>query len=82
MYKLSIYSPLASRERGQYPSSPFVHLSIGSHTEENGRILLTAQLMTDKEVDEAVDDFMRELEEFRQAAKKELLTLQSKQLTK
>ena len=82
MYKLSIYSPLASQKKEQYPISPFVHLSIDSRADENGRILLTAQLMTDKEVDEAVDSFIRELEEIRQEAKKRLRSLQSKQLAK
>lgn len=82
MYKFSIYSPLRAWKRGELPVSPFLHLSVGTYFEEEGNILLSAQLMTGKEVDEVVDQMKLELDEFRMKAKKELKLLQDKMLQK
>jgi hypothetical protein len=59
-----------------------VSIAVGWHTDEGGQLLLTPQLMTDREIDEAVDGLIKELEEFRKAAKKELMTLRARMLAK
>jgi hypothetical protein len=46
--------------------------------ESDGRLILTSQLMTDAEIDDEVDGLIKELEQFRKAAKKELLSLRAK----
>jgi len=78
MHRFAIYSPLGVWEKGDYPVSPFVHLSAGMYSEEDGRVLLSAQLMTDLEIDHVVDGLKKELEEFRAKAKKELKSLNDK----
>jgi hypothetical protein len=80
MYKLALYSPMRSWKKGQPPISPFVSVAVGAYTEADGQLLLTAQLMTDSEIDYEVGVLMKELEEFRKAAKKELRTLKAKML--
>jgi len=82
MHRLAMYSPLRAWKKGEMPLSPFVNMSVGTHSGSDGRILLSAQLMTDQEIDYAVDEFKDELEEFRNEAKKELLTLKAKMLQK
>jgi hypothetical protein len=82
MSKFSIYSPLREWKRGEYPVTPFLYLSTGTHYQVEGNLLLSAQLMTVKEVDEVVDQMKLELEEFRIKAKKELKSLQEKMLQK
>ena len=83
MYQLSVFSPLSSWKKGDYPVAPFVHISVDFHSEEeDGRILLSPQLVTDNEVDNAVDALIRELEAFRKAAKKELRLILTRQLEK
>lgn len=79
MHTLALHSPFRSWKNGELPVSPFVSLTVGTHTEdETGCYLLTPQLMTEAEIDYEVNRLIKELEEFRKAAKKELLTLQSK----
>lgn len=80
MYKLALYSPLRSWKKGQPPTSPSVSVAMGAHTEADGQLLLTAQLMTDSEIDHEVEVLMKELEEFRVMAKKELRTLKARML--
>jgi len=80
MYKLMMYSPLRSWKKGQLPISPFVSIAVGSHTETDGHLLLSPQLMTDDEIDNEVEKLVKELEQFRTSAKKELKTLRAKML--
>ncbi len=75
MHRLAMYSPLHARKEGDYPLAPFLHLSVGTHSEEQGHILLSSQLMTDSEIDYVVDEMRQELEEFRKNAKRELKSL-------
>jgi len=78
MHRFTIYSPLGAWTKGDHPTSPFVHLSAGTYSEEQGRVLLSAQLKTDSEIDYVVDELKKELEEFRTKAKKELKSLHEK----
>ena len=80
MHRLSMYSPLREWRKGEYPVAPFVHLSVGTHSESQGTVLLSPQLMTDQEIDETVNQLRNELEEFRKKAKKELQSLRKKML--
>ena len=83
MHRFALYSPLSKWTKGNYPLSPFVHLSLGAYpSESDGRVLLSAQLMTPGEIDYVVDQLQAELEEFRVAAKKELQKLHEKMLQK
>jgi acyl-CoA reductase-like NAD-dependent aldehyde dehydrogenase len=80
MSRLSVYSPLATWKKGEYPITPFVHVAVAFHSEADGQVLLSPPLMTEKEVDDEVDALVRELEAFRQSAKKELATILAHQL--
>ena len=83
MHRLALYSPLSKWPKGGYPLSPFVQLSLGTYSpESDGRVLLSAQLMTPGEIDYVVDQLKAELDEFRIAAKKELRKLREKMLQK
>ena len=58
-------------------SSPFVHISIGYYTKEKDHILVSPELMTDKEIDQSIDSLLNDLEHVRDRAKSELLKLRN-----
>lgn len=78
MNKFTIYSPFRAWKKGELPADPFVSLEARMHIESNESILLTPRLMTDAEIDYEVDGLIKELEQFRKAAKKELTSLRAK----
>lgn len=78
MRNFTLYSPFRQWKKGDPLSSPYVHLSIGTHSVSKEHILLSPRLMTDGEVDETVERLKEELEEFRKKAKKELRDLRAK----
>ena len=78
MHRFSLHSPLQAWKPGDYPLSPFVHLSLGTYIEDQGRTLLSAQLMTEQEIDEVLRNLKAELDEFGKLAKNELRDLRSK----
>ena len=78
MNRLAMYSPLRDWEKGQLPTSPFVHIMVGTCSKEAGHVLLSPQLMTAGEIDEAVAQMRAELDEFATKAKRELRELKSK----
>ena len=80
MPQLLLYSPLHKWKSGDYPVHPFVHLSVVYNVEKDGQLLLSPQLMTDREIDETVDGLVQELEVFRRSAKKELKVIIGRQL--
>lgn len=82
MPTITLHSPLSNWRPGDYPISPLVHISLSAYSQHAGVILLSPQLMTDKEIDEAVDRLKAELETIRKAAKKELKKILALQLTK
>jgi hypothetical protein len=75
-----MYSPGRQWKKGDLPFSPFVSIAVGTYSAEKGEILLTAELMTDQEIDYAVESLKAELEEFRKKAKLKLTTLREKML--
>ena len=82
MNKLIMHSPLRNWEKGEIPVSPFVAIAVSSHSESDGKILLSTNLMTDSEIDYYVDHLIKDLEKFRSSAKKELKSLRAKMLEK
>lgn len=82
MNKFKMFSPLRDWKKEELPAAPFVSLAVGAHIETHGQVLLTPQLMVDSEIDYEIDGLIKELEEFRVMAKKELRTLQSTMLNK
>ena len=82
MSSLTLVSPLASRKPGEYPLSPFVHIGVGDAPSLSGQAILSPQLMTEHEVDHAINLLVAELEKLRLLAKLELRTLQAKLLAR
>ena len=59
--------------KGDKPFTPFVHIHLSEHqSDSKGHILLSPQLMTDKEIDEAVNSLVKQLENVRKKAKLKL----------
>lgn len=58
-------------------SRPFVHISIGNYAKEKDHILVSPQLMTEREIDESIDLLLKDLENVRTRAKRELLRLRN-----
>jgi len=53
---------------------PFVRIYLSSHSVDNdGRSLMSPQLMTEKEVDETINYLIEQLEKARKKAKSELI---------
>ena len=77
MYSLAMYSPLSKWRKGDPLSPPFVCMSVGIHSapEEENEILLSSELMSEQEIDHAVEALKNELEEFRIKSKQELKRL-------
>jgi hypothetical protein len=78
MNRLQLYSPLQKASSQQFPTPPFVHAMVGTCAKEDGHTLLSAQLMTDGEIDEFVTQMKSELDEFAVVAKKELRKLKQR----
>lgn len=78
MSSFAMYSPLRAWKKGDMPADPFVTIELGTHMELDGRRILTSNLMTDAEIDYEVDGLIKELEQLRKTAKKELLSLRAK----
>jgi hypothetical protein len=58
--------------KGDLPFTPFLHIYLSEHSTEFGKILLSPQLMTDKEIDESIDLLIMQLEKVRKMAKSKL----------
>jgi hypothetical protein len=60
-------------KKGDMPFTPYLHIHLSEYSSDaEGHILLSAQLMTDKEIDEAVDLLLKQLENVRKRAKSKL----------
>ena len=71
MAEISVFT--VAPRKGDLPFTPFAHVWLSQHSADAaGRILLSPQLMTDKEVDESVDRLIGQLEKARKKAKKDL----------
>ena len=72
MERFALYSPMQNWPVLDVPASPFVSIALGDHVTQDGKRMLSAHLMTDGEVDIAIDDLVRQLNKLRVKAKKEL----------
>lgn len=82
MYRLTMYSPVRAWCKGDMPTNPVVYIELGSHSIHNGHALLSSELASDVEVDEAVTQLKSELDEFSRMAKRELKAMHKKMLEK
>lgn len=73
MAKIDAYR--VAPQKGDYPFTPYIYLSISEYSEENGKICVSRKLMTDREIDEVVDRLIKQLETARKKAKRELNTI-------
>lgn len=78
MQRIAIYSPMRAWNKGDLPTSPLVHLMVGTCSKEGDHILLSPQLMSGSEIDEFVSQMKAELDEFSKVAKRELQDLKRK----
>lgn len=78
--RFEVKSPLRMKSKEEYPLSPFLVIKISrADTDVDGDSVLTEHLMTETEIDHAIDRLREDLEVVRKAAKKELKSLHQKQ---
>jgi hypothetical protein len=59
--------------KGDIPFPPYVHIYLSEYSSDSaGRPLMSPELMTDREIDEAIDYLASQLEKVRKAAKLQL----------
>lgn len=81
--KFTLYSPLQKWKKGDRLVSPFVKIQLNTYSEDqDGRIIISSDLMSDKEIDETIDHIVKEFERLRKAAKSELKTIRHRQIAK
>ncbi len=62
-----------SPKKDDDPFIPFVHIELTwPFKDDTGKVLLSAQLMTDRDVDDCIDGLIEELNELRGLAKRDL----------
>jgi hypothetical protein len=60
-------------KKGDKPFTPYLHIDLSEHSSDSeGHILLSPRLMTEKEIDEAIESLIKKLEKARKAAKSKL----------
>ena len=71
MAKIDVFE--VAPRKGDVPFTPYLHIYLPEHSSgPEGRILLSPQLMTDKEIDESIDSLIMQLEKVRKTAKSKL----------
>lgn len=66
-------------KKNEVPFPPFVHIYLSCASKDNdGRNLMSPELMTDIEVDETIDYLIKQLEKARKKAKSELMKAKQK----
>lgn len=75
--KFSVNSPMRARKAGDYPAQPFVQLaaetgSLLALQQQGDQFIISAQLMTDQEIDEAIEGLIKDLIMLKESAKVEL----------
>lgn len=66
---------MRAQGQGDLPTRPFVYIELGTYAREGGHVLLSSQLISDAEIDEAVAILKADLDEFSKSAKRELRSL-------
>jgi hypothetical protein len=68
MAKIDVFE--VAPKKGDMPFTPYLHIYLPEHSSDSeGHKLLSPQLMTDKEIDEAIDFLVMQLEKARKTAK-------------
>ncbi len=76
-----VYNPLKKWKKGDYPVSPQVTIRLAMYrTESDGGITFAPYMATEQEIDHTITYLIKELEEVRRKAKKELKSTLEKQL--
>ncbi len=71
MAKIDVFE--VAPRKGDMPFSPYLNIYLSEHfSGSEGYKLLSPKLMTDKEIDEAVDSLIMQLEKARKKAKSKL----------
>jgi hypothetical protein len=71
MAKIDVFE--VAPRKGDMPFTPYLHIYLSEHfSDSEGHTLLSPQLMTDKEIDEAIDFLIMQLEKARKMAKAKL----------
>lgn len=64
---------VVSPTKGDYPFSPYVQIGLVEHiVDSEGKLLLSPQLMSEKEIDDSIDTLMDGLNKLRDPAKSAL----------
>ncbi len=61
-----------SLEPGEIPFPPYVYLNLKGWTEHNGTLCISAQLMSEGEIDAIIDALKKDLDKVGRSAKKAL----------
>lgn len=73
MAKIKVFK--VSPGRNDLPFDPYVQLSLSNFSQDSaGKVFLSPRLASDMEIDESVDDLMKQLEKARKKAKEDLKT--------
>ncbi len=76
-----VFNPLKKWKKGEYPLSPQVAIRLPTYrTESCGAVTVGPYLGTEKEIDESINFLIRELENVRKDAKRELKATLKKQV--
>ncbi len=71
MAKIDVFE--VAPRKGDRPFTPYLHIHLSEHfSDSEGHILLSPQLITEKEIDEAIDFLIMQLEKARKTAKSKL----------
>ena len=71
--RFGVYNPLREWKKGDLPCNAMVNIAVQEYsTMKDREILVSANLMTDEEIDYAVDGLIQDLEKARKEAKRTL----------
>lgn len=69
MSKFLLWRSVAKWKAGDVPTGAVVAVGIADQMEVDGELLISSHLMSEREVDEAIDNLVAELEQLRRTAK-------------
>jgi len=71
MARISTFKVAA--KKGEPPFNPYIKICLSEYSNDSeGNVFLSPELMTEKEIDEAIDFLSSQLEKARKSAKREL----------
>jgi len=69
MNRFLLWRSLAKWKAGDMPAGAAVAVGIADHMEVDGELLISSHMMSEREVDEAIDNLVAQLEKLRRKAK-------------